>query len=119
MVAGIANLAYDAGKVFVLSSPFANAATLEAFNAQTGKQLWSTLLAGQYSFTAGVTAANGYVYTGGAGSGGTLYAVDQTNGTIASDINGPKWRQQHTSGNCRRCVRDLPMLDLRLSARDR
>ena len=30
-----------------------------------------------------MTAANGYVYAGGAGSGGTLYALDQATGAIA------------------------------------
>jgi outer membrane protein assembly factor BamB len=68
--------------VFVLSSAFGTTATMLAFDAQTGTQLWSTLLNGQYAFSAAPTAANGFVYTGGAGSGGTLYAVDQTNGAI-------------------------------------
>lgn len=91
-IAGDANATYDSGSIFVLSSPFASAATMEAFNAQTGTQLWSTLLAGQYSFTAAPTAGNGFVYTGGAGSGGTLYAVDQTNGNIV-------WTQSVQNGD--------------------
>ena len=82
-IGGNANAAYDSGKVFVLSSAFGTTATMLAFDAQTGNQLWSTLLTGQYAFSAAPTAANGFVYTGGAGSGGTLYAVDQTNGAIA------------------------------------
>jgi len=89
---GSANAAYDSGKVFVLVSPFATAATMEAFNASSGQQLWSTLLAGQYSFTAPLTAADGYVYTGGAGSGGTLYAVNESNGSIA-------WTQSVQNGD--------------------
>lgn len=83
LIGGSANVAYDDGKLFVLSAPFANAATMEAFDAQSGASLWSTLLSGQYGFSAALTAADGYVYTGGAGSGGTLYAVDETNGNIA------------------------------------
>ena len=91
-IGGSANAAYDSGKLFVISSPFAAAATIEAFDAQTGNQLWSTLLNGQYSFTGAPTAANGFVYAGGAGSGGTLYAVNQTNGAIA-------WTQQVQNGD--------------------
>lgn len=89
---GSANAAYDSGKVFVLVSPFAAAATMEAFDASSGQQLWSTLLVGQYSFTAPLTAADGYVYTGGAGSGGTLYAVSEINGSIA-------WTQSVQNGD--------------------
>ena len=95
-IAGNANATYDSGSIFVLSSPLASAATLEAFDAKTGSQLWSTLLTGQYSFTGAPTAANGMVYVGGAGSGGTLYAVDETNGAIVwtqpvenGDISAP------------------------------
>jgi outer membrane protein assembly factor BamB len=91
-IGGTANAAYDSGKVFVISSPFATAATIEAFDAQSGNQLWSTLLTGQYSFTGGLTAANGFVYAGGAGSGGTLYAVDQATGAIT-------WTQQVQNGD--------------------
>jgi len=82
VISGAANAAYDSGRVFVISAPFATAATMEALDAGTGKLLWSTILTGQYSFTAAPTAANGLVYTGGAGSGGTLYALDQATGSI-------------------------------------
>jgi outer membrane protein assembly factor BamB len=91
-IGGSANAAYDSGKVFVISSPFATAATIEAFDAQTGNSSWSTLLNGQYSFTGAPTAANGFVYAGGAGSGGTLYAVNQMNGAIA-------WTQEVQNGD--------------------
>jgi outer membrane protein assembly factor BamB len=82
VIAGKANAAYDNGKIFVVSSPFATAATMEAFDAGSGAMLWSTLLAGQYAFSAAPTAANGMVYIGGAGSGGTLYALDQGTGAL-------------------------------------
>jgi outer membrane protein assembly factor BamB len=91
-IGGSASAAYDSGKVFVISSPFATAATIEAFDAQSGNLSWSTLLSGQYSFTGAPTAANGFVYAGGAGSGGTLYAVSQINGAIA-------WTQQVQNGD--------------------
>ncbi len=91
-IGGSANAAYDSGKVFVISSPFATAATIEAFDSQTGNQLWSTLLTGQYSFSGGLTAANGFVYAGGAGGGGTLYAVSESTGVIA-------WTQEVQNGD--------------------
>jgi outer membrane protein assembly factor BamB len=56
---------------------------MQAYNATTGASLWSTRLSGQFYFTSGVTALNGYAYTGGAESGGTLYAVAESSGTIA------------------------------------
>lgn len=92
VISGSANATYDNGKLFVISAPFAVAATMEALDPATGKLLWSTLLAGQYSFTAAPTAANGLVYTGGAGSGGTLYALDEATGSIV-------WTQQVQNGD--------------------
>jgi outer membrane protein assembly factor BamB len=83
VLSGQANAAYDAGTVFVLSSTIGNAGLMQAFDATTGQLKWSTLLAGQYSFSSPPTAAHGYVYAGGAGTGGTLYAVDQGTGAIA------------------------------------
>jgi len=82
-ITGRTNAAYDSGKVFALSAPFANTATMLAFDAQTGTQLWSTVLIGEDSFTAAPTAAHGFVYTGGSGSSGLLYAVDQSTGALA------------------------------------
>jgi len=57
--------------------------TLTAFNAATGATDWSRALPGQSAFTSPPTAADGYVYTGGAGSGGTVYAVSEASGQIA------------------------------------
>jgi outer membrane protein assembly factor BamB len=65
--------AYDAGRVFVLNYD----GTLRAFDSGSGAFLWSAQLPGQSSFTSPPTAANGYVYVGGAGSGGTLYTVSE------------------------------------------
>ena len=83
MLSGQANAAYDNGTVFVLSSVIGSAGLMQAYEAATGQLKWSTLLAGQYSFSAPPTAAHGHVYAAGAGSGGTLYAVDQSNGVMA------------------------------------
>jgi outer membrane protein assembly factor BamB len=79
--------AYDRGKIFTLSL----GGTLQSFDAATGQPGWSVQLPGQYSFDATPTAVNGIVYAGGAGSGGTVYAVDETNGALlwtASVANG-------------------------------
>ena len=73
-----ANAAYDNGRVFTVGT----AGILTAYDAGTGASLWSTKLPDQYLFSSPPTAANGIVYTGGAGSGGTLYAVDQLTGSV-------------------------------------
>lgn len=70
--------AYDNGKIFVINFD----GLLQSFDAVTGLAGWSTKLPGQYAFSAPPTAVNGIVYVGGAGSGGTLYAVDGSNGNI-------------------------------------
>jgi outer membrane protein assembly factor BamB len=70
--------AYDAGRVFVSNYN----GLLKAFDASTGALSWSTQLTGQYSFTSPPTAFNGTVFVGGAGSGGTLYAVNETSGAV-------------------------------------
>ena len=70
--------AYDSGKVFVVNFD----GLMKAFDAATGTLLWSVSLPDQYAFTSPPTAVNGIVFTGGAGSGGTVYAVDETNGAV-------------------------------------
>jgi outer membrane protein assembly factor BamB len=73
-----ANATYDSGKVFVVNFD----GLMKAFDAATGNLLWSVNLPDQYAFTSPPTTANGIVYTGGAGGGGTVYAVDETNGAV-------------------------------------
>jgi outer membrane protein assembly factor BamB len=73
-----ADAAYDSGKVFVVNFD----GLMKAFDAATGTLLWSINLPGQYAFTSAPTAVNGVVFEGGAGSGGTVYAVDETNGEV-------------------------------------
>lgn len=80
-------LAYDDGQVFAINFD----GRMTAFDAATGAQSWVTQLPGQYSFTSPPTAADGTVYVGGAGSGGTLYAVDESSGDVtwtAAVMNG-------------------------------
>jgi outer membrane protein assembly factor BamB len=71
-------LAYDHGKVFVVNFD----GLLKSFDATTGQAGWSTQLPGQYAFSAPPTAVNGIVYVGGAGTGGTLYAVGEYSGNL-------------------------------------
>jgi outer membrane protein assembly factor BamB len=73
-----ANAAFDSGKIFVVN----NAGLMQAFDAASGNLLWSVNLPNQSFFTSPPTAANGIVFTGGAGSGGTVYAIDETNGAV-------------------------------------
>lgn len=80
-------LAYDAGRVFTVNEY----GTMEAFDATTGGQQWAVQLPNQYLFSSPPTALRGLVYTGGAGSGGTLYAVDESTGAVvwtSSVMNG-------------------------------
>jgi len=72
--------AYDNGQVFVVNAD----GLLQAFNAASGALAWSFQLPGQYGFSSPPAAANGVVYVGGAGSGGTLYAVDEVTGGLIS-----------------------------------
>jgi outer membrane protein assembly factor BamB len=80
-----ANAAYDAGRIFVVSNNAVcctNSGTMRAYDADTGDLLWIAQLTGQYLFTSPPTAAHGVVYTSGAGSGGTLYAVRESDGQV-------------------------------------
>jgi outer membrane protein assembly factor BamB len=70
--------AYEGGRLFVLNYD----GVLRAFDAATGAQHWTVDLPGQWSFDSPPTAWKGVVYTGGAGSGGTLYAVSAENGSV-------------------------------------
>ena len=70
--------AYANGRVFVVNFD----GLLRSFDAATGEAGWSVRLPGQYAFSSAPTAANGVVYVGGAGTGGTVYAVDETTGAL-------------------------------------
>ncbi|MEA2158891.1 MAG: hypothetical protein QOD66_1271 [Solirubrobacteraceae bacterium] len=72
-------LAYDGGRVFTVNGD----GVMSAFDATTGAPAWSTQLPNQYSFSSAPTAAGGYVYTGGAGSGGTVYSVNESTGAVS------------------------------------
>jgi outer membrane protein assembly factor BamB len=77
-LSGQSNAAFDGGRVFVVGTD----GLMQAFSGATGKPLWTVSLAGQYAFSSGPTARAGIVFTGGAGDGGTLYAVDEKTGAL-------------------------------------
>jgi outer membrane protein assembly factor BamB len=74
----IASHAFDRGRVFTIDFD----GVLRAFDAATGAAAWTVDLPWQYAFTAPPTALGGVVYVGGAGSGGTVYAVAEDDGRI-------------------------------------
>ena len=78
---------YENGRVFTVNG----SGTLRAFDAATGSQIWTTQLPGQTSFSSAPSVYQGVIYTGGAGLGGTVYAVNATSGAVlwtASVANG-------------------------------
>lgn len=81
-------LAYGDGRVYALTYDGA----LTAFNAATGAQVWRVQLPDQWSFTSPPTYSNGIVYTGGAGFGGTVYAVKASTGALL-------WTQSVANGD--------------------
>jgi outer membrane protein assembly factor BamB len=70
--------AYNNGMVFVVNT----FGIMSAFSASDGQSLWSEQLPDQYSFSSPPTALNGFVYTAGAGEGGTVYGVKESTGEI-------------------------------------
>ena len=84
----ITGLSFEDHKVFAISYD----GQLTAFDEATGAVQWSVDLPGQYSFTSPPTSYRGILYTGGAGSGGTLYAVDEVDGTVL-------WTQSVANGD--------------------
>ncbi len=80
-------LCYENGRVFALNYD----GSLKAFDAANGNLIWTRQLPGQYSFSSAPTVYQGVIYTGGAGSGGTVYAVSADTGNVlwtASVMNG-------------------------------
>lgn len=71
-------LTLGAGRVYTVNAD----GRLAAFHLRSGRLMWQTDLPGQWSFSSAPTFRNGMVYTGGAGSGGTLYAVDAATGAV-------------------------------------
>ncbi|HSS21648.1 MAG TPA: PQQ-binding-like beta-propeller repeat protein [Pyrinomonadaceae bacterium] len=76
------NAAYEAGRVFVVNFD----GLLRAFDAASGALLWSKQLPGQSSFWSPPTASGGVVYTAGAGTGTTLYAINEQDGSVNGSV---------------------------------
>lgn len=84
---GWSNATYELGRVFSVNSD----GIMQAFDAGSGQILWAKQLPGQYLFSSPPTAANRRVFVGGAGEGGTLYALAGNTGQVlwtASVENG-------------------------------
>jgi outer membrane protein assembly factor BamB len=86
--------AYDNHTVFVVPDSVAgfSSGSMFAYSATTGDLLWSAVLPNQYLFNSPPTALNGFVYTAGAGVGGTVYAVDEETGKV-------HWTAEVANGN--------------------
>jgi outer membrane protein assembly factor BamB len=72
-----------------------------AFDATDGHQIWRTVMLGEYYFNSPPTAYKGMVYTGGAGVGGYVYGVRETDGAVLwqeSVLNGSNSSPAVTSG---------------------
>jgi outer membrane protein assembly factor BamB len=106
-------VAYDNGLLFDVSQ----GGQLFAIKAANGKAVWDVQLPGQYYVSSPPTAQNGMVFTGGAGSGGTLYGVDEKTGNVV-------WTQEVENGDNssprsgrRRNFRELSVPILRVRTR--
>jgi outer membrane protein assembly factor BamB len=69
---------YENGRVFAVNG----SGLLRAFDAATGSVIWNVQLPGQFVFSAPPTVSDGVIYTSGAGSGGTVYAVNASSGAV-------------------------------------
>ena len=69
---------YENGRVFAVNGD----GVLRAFDGATGNVIWNVQLPNQWSFSSPPTVLDGVIYTGGAGSGGTVYAVNANTGAV-------------------------------------
>lgn len=81
--------AYENAGLFGVTTqnPNFGSGAMFAFSAADGHQVWSVNLPGQYLFSSAPTARNGMVYTSGAGGGGTVYGVKESNGQVIWTAN--------------------------------
>jgi outer membrane protein assembly factor BamB len=80
---------YDNGRVFAVNA----SGLLRAFDGATGAVIWSVQLPNQFLFSAPPSVREGVIYLSGAGSGGTLYAVNASSGALIwtrSVVNGDR-----------------------------
>lgn len=81
-------LAYDDGQVFAIN----DGGWLTAFDAASGATVWAEQMPGQYQFSSPPTAVDGTIYISGSGSGGTVYAVAESDGSV-------RWTQSVLNGD--------------------
>ncbi len=74
----IEGIAADGANVYGVNS----SGLVTAWNQVTGQPVWSAQMPSQWMFTSPPTVHAGTVYVVGAGSGGTLFALDASNGTV-------------------------------------
>lgn len=82
-------LCYENGRVFAVNG----SGLLRAFDGTSGSVIWNVQLPGQFSFSAPPTVSQGVIYVSGAGSGGTVYAVNADSGAVLwtrAVMNGDK-----------------------------
>jgi len=78
---------YENGRVFAVNG----SGFLRAFDGATGNVIWGVQMPGQFSFDGPPTVDQGVIYLSGAGSGGTVYAVNANTGAViwtSSVMNG-------------------------------
>ncbi len=80
--------AYDDGQLYFVNF----SGLMTALKSRSGKVVWATQMPGQYAFSSPPVALKGQVFTGGAGSGGTLYGVDEKTGHV-------NWTQSVENGD--------------------
>jgi outer membrane protein assembly factor BamB len=71
-------LTYEAGRLFALNTN----GELTALDGKTGRQLWTMRIPGSFDGAGAPAAIGGVVYAASAGSGTTLFAVDEITGRL-------------------------------------
>jgi len=79
----VSGIVYDGGRVFALN----NSGVLTAYDAETGTADWSVTLPGETEFTNPPSVGNGFVYAGGAGGSGVVFAVSEETGDLVWKTN--------------------------------
>jgi outer membrane protein assembly factor BamB len=81
--ASSASIAYDQGRIFSIDNQSSSyPVNLHAYDAATGAPEWTAQPDNQFYFDAPPVAYRGIVYVYGEESGGTVYAYDETTGSL-------------------------------------
>jgi outer membrane protein assembly factor BamB len=79
----VSGIVYDGGRVFALN----NSGVLTAYDASTGTSDWSLTLPGATEFDNPPGVGDGFVYAGGGGGTGIVYAVSEETGALVWKTN--------------------------------